>query len=68
VRISLNGAERDLPDGATVAAAARLVGVDPDERGVAVAVEGAVVPKARWAETPIPEGARVEVVRATAGG
>jgi sulfur carrier protein len=68
VRISLNGAERDLPDGATVAAAARLVGVAPDERGVAVAVEGAVVPKARWAETPIPDGARVEVVRATAGG
>ena len=68
MRISLNGAERELPDGATVAVAAGLAGVSPEERGVAVALEGRVVPKAGWADTPIPEGARIEVVRATAGG
>ena len=68
MRISLNGAERELPEGATVLAAAGLAGVSPEERGVAVALEGRVVPKTSWAETPIPDGARVEVVRATAGG
>ncbi len=68
MRISLNGAERELPEGATVLAAAGLAGVSPEERGVAVALEGRVVPKTSGAETPSPDGARVEVVRATAGG
>lgn len=68
MKVHLNGAERDLPDGATVADAVSAAGVRADERGVAVAVSGEVVPRADWQETPLPSGARVEVVRATAGG
>jgi sulfur carrier protein len=68
VRVSLNGAPREVPEGATVAAVAALVDVAPDERGVAVALEGRVVPRERWGDTPIPDGARLEIVRATAGG
>lgn len=68
MRVSLNGAPREVPDGATVASAAALVDVAPDERGVAVALDGRVVPRERWSDTPIPDGARLEIVRATAGG
>ena len=68
MRVALNGRDRELPEGATVAAAAELLDVRPDERGVAVALDGRVVPRARWADTPIPDGARLEIVRATAGG
>ncbi len=64
----LNGAERELPASATVADAAALVGARPGEPGVAIALEGVVVPRGLWAQTPIHEGARVEVVRAAAGG
>jgi sulfur carrier protein len=66
--VRLNGTERDLPEGATVADAVEASGVGVDERGVAVAVSGEVVPRAAWQATPLPSGARVEVVRATAGG
>ena len=38
------------------------------QRGVAVAVDGVVVPRARHAETTVAEGARIEIVTAVQGG
>lgn len=66
--IRLNGEERELPSGATVAAAAALLDVTADSRGVAVAVDGEVVPRGSWAETVVPDGAQVEIVMAIQGG
>jgi sulfur carrier protein len=40
----------------------------PDGRGVAVAVEGSVVPRGAWSSTLLGPGARVEVVVAVQGG
>jgi sulfur carrier protein len=68
VRVSVNGREREVPAPLSVAAAAGLAGVAPDERGVAVAVDGRVVPRAEWEGAEVPEGAAVEVVRAVVGG
>ncbi len=36
--------------------------------GVAVAVDGKIIPRGRWAETPLREGVRVMIIRATQGG
>ena len=68
MRVVVNGAERDLADGATVADAAALVGVRPGEPGVAIALDAGVVRGGDWAATRVREGARIEIVRATAGG
>ncbi len=68
MRVSVNGEPVELADGASAADAARTAGVEPGERGVAVAVDGEVVPAARLAETVLREGQRVEVVRAIQGG
>ena len=44
-------------------------GVDPEKaRGVAVAVNEEVVPRASWADVQLKEGDRVEVVTAKQGG
>jgi sulfur carrier protein len=40
----------------------------PDGRGIAVAVNGEVVPRTAWAGTPLRDGDRVEVLSATQGG
>ncbi len=64
----LNGDERALPSGATVADAVAASGAPADGRGVAVALEGEVVPRAGWASTALAEGARVEVLLAVQGG
>ena len=68
IAIEANGRALDVPAGATVRDVVRLLGADPDERGVAVALDGAVVPRSHWPETAVVAAQRVEVVRATAGG
>lgn len=68
MRFTLNGADREVAGGATVADAAALLGVRPGQPGVAVAVDEMVVLGEDWSTTRVHEGARVEIVRATAGG
>jgi sulfur carrier protein len=68
--IVVNGqAVPDLPAGITVAELVRRVaGVDPQGRGVAVAVDAVVVPRGAWTTTALADDARVEVVGAVQGG
>ncbi len=66
--IFLNGDPRDEGAGETVAAILGLLELAPDARGVAVAVDGEVVPRAGWATFAVAEGARVEVLTAMQGG
>jgi sulfur carrier protein len=66
VTVTVNGTGRDLPDRATVADA--VAAVTGQARGLAVAVNGEVVPRARWAQTRLRPGDRVEVLTATQGG
>jgi sulfur carrier protein len=66
--VTLNGAEKELPKGATVEAAVRAAGAPEHGRGVAVAVDGEVLPRGEWATTEIQEGQKVEVLHAVQGG
>lgn len=66
--VTINGERRDLPDGATIASVVASLPGAPDGRGVAVAVEGEVVPRAQWPSTLLREGTAVEVVVAVQGG
>ena len=64
--IALNGAPADTA--ATVAdLLERHLGVR-EPHGVAVAVDGEVVPRAEWPYRPLPDGSVVEVVTAVQGG
>jgi sulfur carrier protein len=65
--IVLNGQEHELASQTLLAALAEL-DVDDDARGVAVAVDGEVIPRARWQELELADGARVEVLTAMQGG
>ncbi len=69
MRIELNGEPRELPEGATLADAVR----EPPApgraaAGVAVALDGEVVPRGEWEATPLREGQAVEVLAAIQGG
>jgi len=66
--IYLNGKPRESSREETVATVLGLLDLEPDARGIAVAVDGEVVPRAGWAQFAIPEGARVEVLTAMQGG
>jgi sulfur carrier protein len=63
--IHVNADELEVDDQTTVAALLQSLGY-PD-RGVAVAVDQAVVPRSSWATT-LSDGAHIEVVTAVQGG
>ena len=68
VEVVINGERRELPDGATVADLVAAFGGAPDGRGLAVAVDGEVVPRGEWSAVRLPNGAGVEIVVAVQGG
>jgi len=68
MRIELNGRAQELAEGATLDAAVRAAGATEDARGIAVALDGTVVPRSEWEQTPLREGQAVEVLAAIQGG
>jgi sulfur carrier protein len=65
--IRINGESEPLA-AATLAALLEEKAVDTGQRGIAVALNGSVVPRASWAATPLKPGDSVEIVRARQGG
>jgi sulfur carrier protein len=68
VNVTLNGAPRELDAPAVVSDAVAASGAEPEGRGLAVAVDGEVVPRGQWDGFELREGQRIEVVRAVQGG
>jgi sulfur carrier protein len=68
VNVTVNGEPREVPDGARVLDAVTASGAEPAARGVAVAVDGEVVPRGQWDGFELRDGQRVEIVRAVQGG
>ena len=66
--IELNGKPLQLSDRATVAEAVERAGAAAERRGIAVAVDGEVVPRSAWHSTELSDGQQVEVVGAIQGG
>jgi thiazole synthase len=68
MRIELNGESHELVEGATLAVAVRESGAEQGARGVAVALDGEVVPHGEWEATALREGQSVEILAAIQGG
>ena len=68
MRVVVNGEDRALQTGATVADVVRSLDLAPEPRGVAVALDGEVVIRGAWSSTVLSEGARIEVLGAIGGG
>lgn len=75
MQVRLNGTPRQLADDATVANAVAAVAEvaevaegAPSAKGIAVAVNGEVIPRSRWYDVRLAADDRVEVLRAVGGG
>ena len=64
--IRLNDKAQSLTAGQSVADLLAAQGVNP--QGVAVALNGAVLPRSRWAETRLNDGDELHLFTAIAGG
>jgi sulfur carrier protein len=66
VRVLVNGHAREVAAGSTVD---QVVAAVTDQAcGLAVAVNGEVVPRRGWPATPVGEGDQIEIVTAVQGG
>jgi sulfur carrier protein len=65
--IEVNGKRQPLST-STLSGLLTETGIDVNERGVAVAVNGTVVPRAAWPRTTLRAGDTVEIVAAKQGG
>ena len=64
--VNVNGDNRELPPGTTLAEL--IAQVTASARGIAAAVDGEVVPRRAWPDTPLADGTVVEIVTAVQGG
>lgn len=68
MRIRVNGAERTVEPGSTLADLVQATRGDAAGKGTAAAVNGEVVSRAEWPATPLSEGDAIEVLTASQGG
>lgn len=66
INIHLNGESREIPEGLTVSSLLEWLKFPADR--VAVERNLEIVPRGRWAETPLEAGDRLEVVHFVGGG
>ena len=66
--VTVNGEDRSLADGASVAALVASLGGREDGRGIAVALRGEVISRSAWESTVLSPGDEVEVLIAVQGG
>lgn len=66
MKVLLNGETVEIADGTVVAVLNALDLVKAD--GIALAIDGEVVPRSTWTDLKIAPGQRIEVVRAVQGG
>jgi sulfur carrier protein len=68
MNLVLNGGEVELLDGASISDAVQAAGHTGSNFGIAVALNGEVVPRGGWGDRRLEEGDRVEVLVAAQGG
>ncbi len=68
IPVTVNGEAREVPLGLALPDLLRLLDLDPEQPGIAVALNGVVVRRADWPGTPVEEGDEIEIITATQGG
>ncbi len=67
MKIEINGGPKTLEKETTLLVLIRDI-LEENMNGIAVAINGAVIPKTKWEITYIQNDDRIELVRATQGG
>jgi sulfur carrier protein len=68
MELKVNGKPLEIERGASLLGLLEKFELGADTAGVAVAINDAVVPRARWSETTLGEGDTVEIIHAVQGG
>ena len=66
--LKVNGENKSVEAGATLAELIDKLGIARDARGIAVAVNDAVIPQPSWHKKSLADGDTIEIIRAVQGG
>ncbi len=66
MQVIINGEPREVPEGVNLSQLIGLLGLDGSR--IAVECDRNIVTRDLWAETPVAEGARLEIVMFVGGG
>jgi sulfur carrier protein len=66
-RVLVNGQDKTI-NAVTIRELLVELGIGSDPRGVAVAIDGSVVPRSQWDTTDPQRGAAIDIVGAVQGG
>ena len=67
IELTVNGEPAEV-ETAAIPELLRALGYDPEQQGIAVAVNAEVVPRSQWADSKLADGDRIEIVGAKQGG
>ncbi len=68
MNIQINGKDREIRNNLNINELLQELGFNPEQPGIAVAVNREVIPKTDWDKTKIHEDNEVEIIRAVQGG
>ena len=68
MQLKVNGEKTEFEDGATLAKLIEHLAKAKTPKGIAAAVNDAVVPREQWGEIKLREGDTIEIIRAVQGG
>ena len=68
MKVTINGVTEEVAEGLSVADAVKRAGHEGAAFGVAVALNGEVVPRSTWADTSLSDSDLIEVLVAAQGG
>jgi sulfur carrier protein len=66
--LTINGEKKSIDNVETLSGLLGVLGIPAEARGIAVALNETVVPRAEWESARIGEGDAVEIIRAVQGG
>jgi sulfur carrier protein len=68
MELTVNGEAKQVDAGATLADLLDTLEMDRTARGIAVAVNDAVIPQPSWHKKALSDGDTIEIIRAVQGG
>lgn len=68
MQISINGKDREIPEKTNVWDLLISLEIDPQQSGIAIAVERVVIPKSKWKTYEVTDNSEIEIIRAVQGG
>jgi len=68
MQLTVNGDFQDVEDNLTIANLLVSVDLDPDQKGIAVAINAEVIARSSWPDLQLNDGDRVDIIHAVQGG